>query len=268
MSVKESDPGMVDYFLLDLAFDSQALRDLYEAQPRPDYELIYRGTPFQNVMLEGPVLVRPVDHEDRELLERKVAGEKAIAIRAPGVAMADLSEHLRRWLQVKTPEGGIAVFRFADPRLFPAIRNVLEPHERNLLLGPARAFSGVHEGEQWQLTPDDQCPVEPLTDPFPLRDEHLAAIQQWREQALLAGWSEALGRSVGLLENWYRQLMSGGVKSEYDIGLACEALAKRGVQRELEAADTEPLRATSMNATDFEAWAEELSQIEGRGVPA
>jgi len=268
MSVTGSTPEKADFFLLDLAFDKQALRQLYEACSRPDYEPLYRGTPFQNVMLEGPVLVRPVEKGDRELLETKCLQGDLIGVQAPGLSLDEMAEYLRQWLRVKTPEGSTAVFRLADPRLYPALLPSLEDHERNLLLGPAQAFFAGSGESAWTLLPVEGRPVEPLAGPFPLRWEHLKALQQWREDQLLSDWAGEMSRSKARLANWFQHLKAAGVGSEYDIWYACQRLSDRGFDRNLEEADTRALMATEPRHEDLAAWADGLAVVVHGGEPA
>lgn len=268
MSVTAITPEKADFFLLDLAFDQQALRQLYEACSRPEYEPLYRGTPFQSVMLEGPVLVRPVEKGDRELLETKCLQGDLIGVRVPGLSLGKMADHLRQWLRVNTPEGSTTVFRLADPRLYPALLPSLEDHERNLLLGPAQAFFSGSEKSAWTLMPVDGRPVEPLAGPFPLRPEHLKALQQWREDQLLSDWSDGVNRTKARLANWFQHLKTAGVGSEYDIWYACQRLSDRGFDRDLEEADTLPLMTTELRHEDLAAWADRLAAVVHGGVSA
>jgi hypothetical protein len=71
------------------------------------------------------------------------------------LAMAELRRHLRKFLQVKLPDGQVALFRFYDPRVFRSYIVAAAPDEQARWFDGVRQFSvdgvdGAHHEFRWR----------------------------------------------------------------------------------------------------------------------
>lgn len=252
--------GKADFFLMDLAFFSDGLAMLYREDPNPAYIPLYQGTPYQSVMLEGPVLIPAAATAAYEKLEEHAVLGDLIAVGAPGVSLEELAEHFRTWLRVVMPDGTKSAFRFADPRLYAALSGELTEEECARLLGPADWLEGKGDDRHWTLAAPSGAHPDPVAGVYPLRPELLNALQDWRFQTLMGATAERLGVTRELLAQWYRALAGAGAASEHHIIQACEQLASHGFQSELTPGDAQRATVGEMDTRSLSCWADQVSR--------
>lgn len=233
--------AMASYFLLDLAWHHDGLRQLFMTESVPHYTLLYLGTSQHTQATSGPLLVVPSSPQAAERYRTWVAQGRAIEL-TTSRSFEDTAEHLRTLTLAQREQGPPGVFRYADPRLYAGLIAVLNDTERQRLLGPSETMSGRAANEAWQLSQ----PVPPVAHgdtsspaPFRLTRRHEHGLRTWRERALLTPLANRYDLPLERLLGWYRQLGILGATSER-AGLAgCRRLAQLRIDRPIDA----PLRA-------------------------
>ncbi|WP_321865377.1 DUF4123 domain-containing protein [Paraburkholderia tropica] len=93
---------------------------------------LFDGTPDASLADAGPWLI---DHESapasvRAALAAQATGPSGVSWIISAYSRGALLDHLRANLNVKLPDGRLALLRFYDARLMPAIAAMMEPMQR------------------------------------------------------------------------------------------------------------------------------------------
>jgi len=116
---------------------------------RPNFVALFHGTPDGPLAHAGPWLVDVEDAgdsvtNDLARLEREAPSVTWLIAEADLYGLAQL---LQLHLNVRIPEGRVALLRFWDPRVLASLVNVLDPKQREIF------FAHIHE---WHLLRDGQ----------------------------------------------------------------------------------------------------------------
>ena len=191
MNTIETDPQQLhpevnaDFAILDLAQKDEGLllgwlyRN-FENSEIP-WEPLYQGTSLADLWKKGPILVE-LKHSPafREaLIERYRSDYLGMLVHAPEINFEQLADHLRSIITIER-KGKPAVFRFYDPRSLGPLFDVLDPAQRQSLLGPASRWTW-HSYGQWQFVSSDiQQQVLSKGRVFAISEEQIAQLDSAR----------------------------------------------------------------------------------------
>ncbi|ENZ77794.1 MULTISPECIES: DUF4123 domain-containing protein [Pseudomonadota] len=116
---------------------------------RPGHASLFRGTPDGPLAHAGPWLVDVEEVGDAVLhdLARLEQEAPAVTWLIAEADLAGLAQLLQLHLDVRLPDGRIALLRFWDPRVLASLVNVLDARQRDAF------FAHIHE---WHLLRDGQ----------------------------------------------------------------------------------------------------------------
>lgn len=127
------------FALVDGAFDDQFLAPR-RRKPLPNLSL-YADTPLQGFALAAPhLLVAPPAPNARlawlQSIHEACTGKPMLSVLASTLDGPALQQHLRPYLQARTPDTLEWPLRWADTRVLPALLEALEPDQHAHLLAP------------------------------------------------------------------------------------------------------------------------------------
>jgi hypothetical protein len=137
---------MVWYALVDCAQDPR-LADLVKSCK--ESVCLFKGDVARSVADVSPWLVRM--HDGDPLLgiwQEHGMGQNWGFMFLSSLSLKDLQTHFRKFLQVKLPDGTIALFRFYDPRVFNTFVKAAETTERDKFFKGISQFSVEREDGQ------------------------------------------------------------------------------------------------------------------------
>ena len=224
-------PYQAGWFLVDQAKCPDALKTLFETEQRPQYDLPYLYSGFNEQAYHGPLLIEPVEEACRDWLERWLADGKALALYGQNLSIETVRDHWvsLNWINTPTGEG---FFRYAAPASFAGVGLSLSLHQCQRLLGPFAAIQGCHAGVHWSLEhyDSDNSVTSVGADPgtFQFTSNNVAAIVAYRRRLLAHSLAEQHQLPPQLLEDWFSQLTSLGAPTEKALVEASELLITAG----------------------------------------
>ena len=177
--------AIADFAILDLAQKDEGLLlgwlyRHFENSEIP-WEPLYQGTVLADLWKKGPILIelkRSPAFRDA-LIERYRSEYLGVVIHAPAIDLEPLANHLRSLVTIKRKDKP-AVFRFFDPRSLGPLFDVLDPVQRQALLGPASGWAW-HRYGQWQTASSDYQRETPSKDMlFTISEEQIAQLDKAR----------------------------------------------------------------------------------------
>ncbi len=146
-------PYQAGWFLVDQAKCPDALKTLFETEQRPQYDLPYLYSGFNEQAYHGPLLIEPVEEACRDWLERWLADGKALALYGQNLSIETVRDHWvsLNWINTPTGEG---FFRYADPASFAGVGLSLSLHQCQRLLGHSQRYRVVMPASigRWSTT--------------------------------------------------------------------------------------------------------------------
>jgi hypothetical protein len=242
-----------DWYLIDLAKQPEALRELFTCDPAPQYDLPYLPGHDRDLALNGPLLAAPISQKCRDWLSGWVNDGRALALEGANLSRKMVCDHLASLNYADTPYGN-ALFRYADPTILGSFGNSLTALQRIRLLGPLSGISGFYGDHTWRLYKSDAS-TEPRNDspetkkksPFTLTHQNFEYIEQEREQRLgeaLAGRYDITRQAVS---TWFSQLKRLGAHSEQNLVEGSRILAQRGFTASIDELTLQTLLRTNQN---------------------
>ena len=128
----------------------------------------------------APVL-HCAEHPDEQLPTLRERAEHALTSRAPPVICAivecdkathRLHAHLSTRLALPKHDGGTAIFRFYDPRVFAHLRWILKHEQLGALMGPVRRWTYLDRQDGWVTVKGAKAP----SDDFALTSAQYAQV--------------------------------------------------------------------------------------------
>jgi len=141
-------PSLRLYALVDgIQYENQRGERL---EDRPGFVSLFRGTPDGPLAHAGPWLVDVEDvgdtlASDLASLEREALAVSWLISEADLVGLAQL---LQLHLDVRLPDGSVALLRFWDPRVLASLANVLDPQQRSTLFAYIQEWHLLHDGQR------------------------------------------------------------------------------------------------------------------------
>ncbi|TVP52677.1 MAG: DUF4123 domain-containing protein [Halomonas sp.] len=228
------------FYLIDLALYPQLLRQMFEIDERPVYELLYWQTAYAQHAQQGPILMSLSTASAHASATRWVQQGAAIVLESEA-SLAEVATHYRQLTHVDRQVGPPALFRYADSRLYGGLAGTLTEGETHSLLGPVNAINGVSNGEEWRL--ESRAPdVKPLGK-FRLTAVHKQALQSARDQAFCQQLADDHGVAPSLARLWLKQMEELPFTTEYARWEGCKILAASDYPAPLAPRHMEQLKA-------------------------
>lgn len=228
------------FYLIDLALYPQLLRQMFEIDERPVYELLYWQTAYAQHAQQGPMLMSLSTASAHAAATRWVQQGAAIALHSDA-SLAEVAAHYRQLTHIERQAGPPALFRYADSRLYGGLIGALTEGETHALLGPVSAINGVANGEAWRL--ESTAPGSKPLGKFRLTALHKQALQSAREQVLCQQLADDHGVSPSLAQQWLQQMEALPFTTEYARWEACKILASSAYPAPLAPRQMEQLKA-------------------------
>ncbi|AWH53226.1 hypothetical protein C1924_08550 [Stenotrophomonas sp. ESTM1D_MKCIP4_1] len=144
------------YALIDTAVRSDAKQVLmWHTQGCPStVRSLFARQPERNHAHAGPWLVALDGNSGLQAWLQTLDMEMgAVAWLTADVGFESLFEHLETCLDIRLSDGGLALFRFWDGRVFWRIQSVLRLEQRRALMGPVTRWALQINGQPWALEP-------------------------------------------------------------------------------------------------------------------
>ena len=135
----EGDPTLATYCIIDGAACEELLPQLDQHQP--DHCCLYAGDLDDDVAEVAPYLIRlEADHPFTAWLLETISHKPwGIFCKAPST-LRELRKHFRKFLIVKSPEGGNLYFRYYDPRVLSIFMPTMNADELSSFFGPINEY--------------------------------------------------------------------------------------------------------------------------------
>ncbi|WFF41630.1 DUF4123 domain-containing protein [Salinicola endophyticus] len=143
--IKQTDEeALIGYLLVDLSIDRRTQNTVLPIHRRGGSRSLFQNTPEQGFSAIAPHLVPLNGLRDAELAtlieqDRELAAFSWLWVDES--AENDLCPHLQKQLDMRLPDGGLALLRYYDPRVFTKLMQLLDEEQRHTLLGPIRYWS-------------------------------------------------------------------------------------------------------------------------------
>ncbi|WP_082140270.1 DUF4123 domain-containing protein [Halomonas sp. PR-M31] len=220
-------PMWISRFLVDLSLHKEALRRIFEIEPAPRYQLLYLQTDQHEQANVGPLLIDPCSPVAHRHYKEWV--QQGLAIELQGQQRFEsVAEHLKTLTMVERERAPLALFRYADPRLYAGLESTLNVHDLRRLLGPNDRMRSVVSGQTWTLQQDsmEADSYTPASAPFRLTRDHLQGIDEWRSQTMLQALAEHYALPVEHIIGWYREIRTKSHNNEQACLEHCHRLAR------------------------------------------
>jgi hypothetical protein len=122
----------IQYAILDVTRVDELMVRVYQNADLPDYEYLYSQTASKHLLDVSPVLLR-LDSGDYHSLLNEAHEERAVILLTSGLSLADLAQHLRKFLLIHDGAGD-SFLRFYDPACWLALESL---QQTELMTGPA-----------------------------------------------------------------------------------------------------------------------------------
>jgi hypothetical protein len=122
----------IQYAILDVTRVDELMVRVYQNADLPDYEYLYSQTASKHLLAVSPVLLR-LDSGDYHSLLNEAHEERAVILLTSGLSLADLAQHLRKFLLIHDGAGD-SFLRFYDPACWLALESL---QQTELMTGPA-----------------------------------------------------------------------------------------------------------------------------------
>jgi hypothetical protein len=120
------------YALFDVTRVEDLMMKVYQSADLPEYEYLYSQTASKHLLDVSPVLLR-LDSGDYHSLLNEAHEERAVILLTSGLSLADLAQHLRKFLLIHDGAGD-SFLRFYDPACWLALESL---QQTELMTGPA-----------------------------------------------------------------------------------------------------------------------------------
>lgn len=211
---------MIHYVIVEPLNGKLALPDV------PPVYAVGELVPEQRPELAGnaPVL-HCAEHPIEQLPTLRAHAERARVSGAPPVICAilecdrathRLQHHLSARLALPKPEGGTAIFRFYDPRVFAHLRWILKPEQLGALMGPVARWTYLDGQAGWVTVEGAKAP----SDDFALTDAQYKRVAR-----------------IEIIERALEALCSNGAAIKPDMPSLLEAQLAKGETYGLSGAD-------------------------------
>ena len=229
VSERPNSEAFADFAILDLAQKDEGLllgwMYSYFTTEIP-WEPLYQSTALADRWKSGPILIElrhsPAFRE--ALIERYRSDYLGMLIHAPEINLAQLADHLRSIIIIQR-EDKSAVFRFYDPRSLGPLFDVLEPVQRQSLLGPASRWIWYLYG-QWQVASSDvqrEIPGEGLV--FTISEEQIMQLDRARLKHFALFLADKYRAYVPSTDS--DSFVLGEIESAQDSGISSQADQER-----------------------------------------
>ncbi|MDH4571512.1 DUF4123 domain-containing protein [Salinicola acroporae] len=136
--------ALIGYLLIDLSIDRRTQNTVLPIHRRGGSRSLFQNTPEQGFSAIAPHLVPLNGLRDAELAtlieqDREMAAFSWLWVDEG--AKNDLFPHLQKQLDMRLPDGGLALLRYYDPRVFTRLMQLLDEDQRQTLFGPIRYWS-------------------------------------------------------------------------------------------------------------------------------
>ncbi|WP_161494482.1 DUF4123 domain-containing protein [Marinobacter salexigens] len=241
-----------NWYLIDQAKHSEALRLLFEQDPVPVYDLPYIHSQYREQAFDGPLITQPVTHQSEHWLQGWLAEGKALAIHGPQLTLEDIRNHLVSLNTVSGPHGD-SLFRYSDPATLGSLGASLSPHQRLRVLGPLTAIKGHYGSANWSLVKNETRAAssglaDTVSQPLVLTKENLAAVEHCRQNLLVKSLAQGNGLEDGVVSSWFQQLITLGAPNEQALVEGAELLIRQGFTRVLNQDELATVRKTRQGA--------------------
>lgn len=224
-----------DWYLVDLAAQPDALKTLYSIESTPDYALLYLGTPYRDVAIHGPLLIKPTAPPLHQWLQTWVTQGRSLALHGGDCTLKELNAHFINLTHVDGPYGPQR-FRYASAFTLGSIGSSLTADQRLHLLGPLQALHGEYDGKYWSLQRQRSDQPGTIASPFTLSPDNLKQHARERRRILAESLAGAYNLDASVTATWFEQLQRLGAPSEQALVEASRILARQA----LDAPMTEP----------------------------
>ncbi len=217
----------ISRFLVDLSLHKEGLRQIFEIEPAPRYQLLYLQTDQHEQANVGPLLIEPCSPVAHRHYKEWV--QQGLAIELQGQQRFEpVVDHLQTLTLVEREQTPLALFRYADPRLYAGLESTLNVHDLRRLLGPNDRMRSVVSGQTWTLQQDsmEADSYTPASAPFRLTRDHLQGIDEWRSQTMLQALAEHYALPVEHIIGWYREIRTKSHNNEQACLEHCHRLAR------------------------------------------
>ncbi|WP_110644126.1 DUF4123 domain-containing protein [Salinicola sp. CPA57] len=154
------DEKLVGYLLVDLSIDRRTQNTVLPIHRRGASRSLFQNTPEQGFSAIAPHLV-PLnglrDAECATLIEQDTEVAAFSWLWVDESATNDLFAHLQKQLDMRLPDGGLALLRYYDPRVFTRLMQLLDDEQRKTLFGPIRYWSVRVTEERQVFQPSDDA---------------------------------------------------------------------------------------------------------------
>ena len=229
------------WYLVDLAKHPTALRQLFEQDPQPVYDLIYLYcSELSDLALSGPLLIEATRDPCRAWFQQLTADGTALALHGTDLTIGTIRDHLASLNRVRTPVG-TGFFRYADPATVGSIGASLSAGQRRRILGPLVAIHGCFGDRHWALVQEHPArDTGPDQTALTLTDHNLASVEARRSELLARALAEQNDVNPSLVDRWFQQLKQVGAPSEQGLVEATTLLLQAGQRNPL--SDSELIR--------------------------
>ncbi|MDX1802241.1 MAG: DUF4123 domain-containing protein [Marinobacter sp.] len=245
---------LADWYLVDLAAQPDALKTLYSIESAPDYALLYMGTSYQDVALQGPLLVKPTAPPLHQWLQTWATQGRSLALHDGGCTLQELGAHFVNLTHVHGPYGPQR-FRYASAFAIGSIGPSLTANQRLRLLGPLQALHGEYDGRYWSLK--RQRPDQPgmTASPFTLTPDNLKHHARERRRMLAESLARSYSLDTSVTATWFEQLQRLGAPSEQALVEASHILARQALVAPMTDAQIANIEQSTQN------WPERLDTL-------
>ncbi|SPJ33567.1 DUF4123 domain-containing protein [Kushneria phyllosphaerae] len=149
---------LVGYLLVDLSIDRWTQGSILPIHRRGASRSLFQGKPEEGFSAIAPHLMALdmlTDEEWQKIMTQDIELAAFSWLWIDETARDDLFSHLQKQLDMRLSDGGVALLRYYDPRVFTKLMRLLDEGQRQTLFGPIRYWSVCIMNERQVFQPTD-----------------------------------------------------------------------------------------------------------------